>query len=351
MLKQQAYFNFEHSINSEHTKKTYVYCLEQFLTYCKLELAEFLLLDNSQQSNIIIQYLVQKKVSVRYKCIILATIKHACDMNDVLGINWKKIKKFIGSSKTGNEIVGKDRGYTHQEISKILQCSDQRMKTCFLILASTGIRIGALGLLKVGDLEPIQDLYKVRVYSGDKEQYLTFCTPEARKEIDTYLEYRTRKGEIITQDSYLIVQRFGKGESIGCPFKGYSLRSVLQDTIERTGIRTFGNKFKRKETALLHSFRKFFTKQLVDSNVKGEIIRRLNGWDSGLMTRYFKPEEPEILTEYLKAVPLLTISDEERLKFKLEERIKIEKTRMESMEETMKKLQQTVDSLKRRKRK
>jgi hypothetical protein len=39
----------------------------------------------------------------------MATIKHACEMNDV-ALNWKKLKKFIQSEKTDNEMDGKDRG-------------------------------------------------------------------------------------------------------------------------------------------------------------------------------------------------------------------------------------------------
>jgi len=54
-----------------------------------------------------------------------------------------------------------------------------------LILASTGIRVGALRTLRVGDLEKIDEIYKVRVYSGDKEEYITFTTIESAKEIVT----------------------------------------------------------------------------------------------------------------------------------------------------------------------
>ncbi|MGB7935380.1 MAG: hypothetical protein WCF21_02020, partial [Nitrososphaeraceae archaeon] len=36
------------------------------------------------------------------------TLKHACEINDVV-LNWKKIKKFINSEKTGNETNGRDR--------------------------------------------------------------------------------------------------------------------------------------------------------------------------------------------------------------------------------------------------
>jgi integrase len=73
-------------------------------------------------------------------------------MNDVI-LNWKKLKKFIKSEKTDNSINGKDRGYTDKEILKILEYSDQRLKTAFLILTSTGIRIGALQSIRISDLE------------------------------------------------------------------------------------------------------------------------------------------------------------------------------------------------------
>ncbi|HSA72522.1 MAG TPA: hypothetical protein VLD84_01065 [Nitrososphaeraceae archaeon] len=43
-------------------------------------------------------------------------------------MNWKKLKKFIKSEKTDNEIKGKDRVYTHQEIQKILGLCDQEVE-------------------------------------------------------------------------------------------------------------------------------------------------------------------------------------------------------------------------------
>ena len=100
--EQEEYFNFINSLNAEHTKKTYAYHLEQFLNFVKLDLHSFLI--DAQKEKQIIQYLVQKKVSAPHKNLILAVIRHACEINDTV-LNWKKIKRFIRSSqKTGNEI-------------------------------------------------------------------------------------------------------------------------------------------------------------------------------------------------------------------------------------------------------
>jgi site-specific recombinase XerD len=194
--QQEAYFNFVNSINSDATRKNYEYSLSRFLKYCNLDLHSLLKLPQLELSNLIIKYLVSQKISSQYKTVILATIKHACEMNDII-LNWKKLKKFIKSEKTDNETNGKDRGYAHVEIQKILDFSDQRLKTAFLVLASTGIRIGALQSIRIGDLEKFDNLYKITVYRGDKEQF-AFCTPECAKEIDAYLDFRERRGEKIT---------------------------------------------------------------------------------------------------------------------------------------------------------
>jgi integrase len=110
-----------------------------------------------------------------------------------------------------------------------------------LILASTGIRVGALRSLKVGDLEKIDDLYKIRVYAGDKEQYITFCTPECAKEIDTYLDFRARHNEKITDDSFLLIKKFNinfKSVKLkGKQFNGRGINSVLEESIRNCGLR------------------------------------------------------------------------------------------------------------------
>jgi integrase len=282
----------------------------------------------------------------------MASIKHACDMNDII-LNWRKLKKFIKSEKTNNEINGRDRGYTHTEIQKILDFSDQRLKTAFLVLASTGIRIGALQSIRIGDLERIDNLYKIAVYRGDREEYFTFCTPECAKEIDSYLDFRERRGEKITQDSYLLVRKFSlKTKVKGKPFRGRALWAILEDCISNCGLREIDhvNPFKRKQIPIFHGLRKFMTKQLVDSKLNPEIREMLLGHKIGLASCYYKPTEQEMLQEYLKAVALLTISDEERLKFKLEERIHIEKTQLESLQQQFDQFKQEVAAMKKRKK-
>ena len=57
-------------------------------------------------------------------------------------------------------------------------------------------------------MEKIDDVYKIRVYAGDKEEYTTFTTAECTKEIDTYLDFRARHNEKITDESFLLIKKF-----------------------------------------------------------------------------------------------------------------------------------------------
>ena len=294
LLKEQtnAYYNFINSLHSESTKQSYKFCLEKFLDHYRMDLLSFLKFPEQDVTNLIIKYLVDKKVSWQYKNLITVTLKHACEINDIV-LNWKKIKKFINYDRTGNETNGRDRGYTHEEIQKVLEFSEQRLKTAFLILASTGIRIGALRTLKVGDLEKIDNIYKVRVCAGDKEEYITFTTIECAKEIDTYIDFRKRHGEIITEDSFLIVKRFEVNTKLekGMQFTEAGIKSVLEAIIINSGLRQVNhtNQFKRQTIPMLHGFRKFFTAQLLEADLKTEYRWSLEGHNIKTRFTYSPP--------------------------------------------------------------
>lgn len=65
-------------------------------------------------------------------------------MKDII-LNWSKIKKFLGEKTSDNEI----RGYTHEEIGRMLQISSVQDKAIILLYASSGMRRSALTELKV----------------------------------------------------------------------------------------------------------------------------------------------------------------------------------------------------------
>jgi hypothetical protein len=128
----------------------------------------------------------------------LNSIFHFYAMNDVV-LNKKKINMFKG--EFSRKVI--DRAYNHQEISKILQVSDLRMKVIILLMASTGMRIGALHSLKMRNLKKINGIYKVTVYEGSKESYFTFTTPECTSFIDSYLEFLPVQNPVTKTPSFM----------------------------------------------------------------------------------------------------------------------------------------------------
>jgi integrase len=86
------------------------------------------------------------------------------------------------------------RSYTTEYFQKLLAKVDQRMRVIILLLASTGMRIGALTDITLRNIQRIPEyaLYKITIYEGSEEEYYTFCTPECAKELDSYLQYRER---------------------------------------------------------------------------------------------------------------------------------------------------------------
>lgn len=320
--KEDVYSNFVNSIKSDVTKKIYEYNLRLFMEFCGIDKLEDLFGRQDQ----IITYLMslrQKKLSYNSISTRLNAIYHFYDMNDV-SLNKKKIKMFKGEYT--RKVV--DRAYTHEDIKKILDVSDLRVKTIVLLMASSGIRIGALPDIRIRNLEKINNNYKITVYEGSNSQYFTFCDPECTSYIDAYLNYRTKNGENLNNDSYLIRDQFDitdleqiRNKSKGMTISG--IESLLNVILLKSGVRTINHTRERKDVARAHGFRKFFTTQLINSNVNPEIREMLLGHKIGLASCYYRPTEKDMLNEYYKAVPLLTISNEERLKFKLEERITI----------------------------
>ena len=182
----QVVNNFLDSLKSERTKEQYAFHLKHFLRYQKV---------SDKPSDIqVVDYLMKMKhdgLSSSYRNIALAAIKHYYTMNDVV-LNWKKIAKFIGEPKFDNQI----RGYTHEEIQKLLQVADVKYRCVILTLCSTGMRREALVQINpLKDMEYLDDykLYRIRIYRNTKWEQICFTTPEAANAINLHMQTRNRR--------------------------------------------------------------------------------------------------------------------------------------------------------------
>lgn len=256
----------------------------------------------------------------------LAALRKFYEMNDVV-INWKKVTYYLGE----NTKSFKDRAYTTDEIQRLLTKADERMRVIILLLASTGMRIGAIPSLKLKHLTKVENynLYQITIYENTNDEYYCFCSPECANAIDSYIQYRERCYENVGPESPLIREQFDRDNpdkarnprhmslhTLGFLTRELLISSGIQRVEHLTETKTNGRP--RKEVKTSHGFRKFVATNMIRAKVNPEAREMLLGHSIGLCNSYYKPDSNEILTEYLKTVNLLTINEENRLRRKVE---------------------------------
>jgi integrase len=344
---------FLNSIKSNATKHMYLTCLKKYLEFANCKTISDLIGKFKDQKDIerkVIQFVIQlKEEGKNFRSIrnYLTPIVSFYKINDIV-LNSKKINKFMPAETRAK----KNRGYSHEEVQKLLDIADERLRAVILLLVSSGCRIGAIPTLHVRDIEKSGDVYKITVYENDAEEYFSFITKEAYDAVQSYLQMRERFGEKLTSDSLLIREQF----DIRDPFAIASPKAILARTIsnkiaqlaERAGIREKtilkeGEKAGsfRKTVPQVHGLRKAFSTFAL--NAKMDIIKRrmLEGHSVGIDEHYCKPSEADLLDEYMKGVDNLTINPENRLKRKVE-KLEVEASQLQRLQAAVAALEQKI---------
>jgi hypothetical protein len=189
-------------------------------------------------------------------------------MNDIL-ISWKRITRGLPRGRKWAD----DRAPTMDEIRKVVEYPDRRIKPIVYTMVSSGIRLGAWDYLKWGNIIPIHSddngelvAAKIMVYAGEEEQYFTFISPEAYRALADWMTLREKCGEKITSDSWVMRNlwdnRIAKGKgwvTIPKKLKPSGVKALVENAIWTQGLRTKLPAGKRRhEFQTDHGFRKFF---------------------------------------------------------------------------------------------
>ena len=157
----ESYKLFLDAIVSDSSKVVFVNGLKYFKEFVGVP-EYYRLLDNRNQPRLLeadIKRYVDnlrnaRKVAPATVGIYVGAIMVFLDANDVEGIRWDKINK----AKGGYYSVVEDRPYKRDEINRLVEGkTDQRNKGIILLLASSGIRVGAVPELKRGHLKEINN--------------------------------------------------------------------------------------------------------------------------------------------------------------------------------------------------
>jgi integrase len=341
-----SYDMFAYSIGNELTRKYYERRLNKFFDYIGFDVqsdlgkrcnsfAERGRIDREWALNQIISFLQFQKGRVQGGEIAAATLKNFvkaiklfCEMSDV-HIPWKKITRGLPRARA----AANDRAPTIEEIQKLVQYPDRRIKAIIYIMASSGIRLGAWDYLLWKHITPITNqngelsAARIIVYAGDFEEYYTFITPEAFLSLKDWMEFRASYGEKITGDSFLMrdlwqTTNIDYGAKWGLAthpkkLKSSGIKRLIERGLWEQGIRQpLLSGARRHEWKAAHGFRKLY-KTRAEQVMRPINVEITMGHNIGLSASYYKPTEQEVLQDYLKAVEFLTINHSNRLQEKI----------------------------------
>jgi hypothetical protein len=339
-VSSNYYAMFKFSIRSDVTRKYYERRIRQFLNLIRFNLEDG---DIESRSNAfaykanheikwaiehVIRFLQYQKSRVENGDITAATlrnyvkaIKSFCEVCDIT-IPWKKITRGLPRGRQAST----DRAPTIEEIRKLLEYPDRRIRPIIVTMLSSGIRFGAWDLLQWKHVESIADkngdikAAKMMVYAGDVEEYFAFITPEAYDSLKRWMDFRKSYGERISENSWLMRDlwqttnaNFGARWGLATNpkrLKSSGVKRLLERAIWEQGIRQpLKEGTKRHEWKAAHGFRKFY-KTSAEQVMRPINVEITMGHDIGISASYYKRTEREVLEDYLKAVPLLTINGE-----------------------------------------
>jgi hypothetical protein len=343
------YSNFLYALKSPEVRRQYPKLLKIFLDTIKFQLDKpleervYLLFQESVAKTKwletkIIRFVEYQKQRVERKEIAAGTLKNYvkviklfCQMNEIENlVLWKKIK--IGMPKVKEQ--ADDRAPTLEEIRKLIEYPDIRLKPIVFTMISSGIRIGAWDYLKWKHIIPLEKdgkivAAKIIVYAGEPEQYFSFISPEAYNSLKEWIDYRASYGERINGNSWLMRDIWQKthhrySHRIGLAaepkqLKSTAIKKMISSMWQLVGVRNqLDQGQKRHEFKGVHGFRKYFEThcQLVMNHNN---IKMLMAHSLGESGNYHRPTETQLLEDYLKAVDLLTFNEENRLTKKINE--------------------------------
>ena len=243
-------------------------------------------------------------------------IKKLCKANDV-EISWHLVDQSLPRPGKSN-----DRAYTRDELQKMMISAVKLIdKVIITMSASGGFRVEAWNYFCWKDLVFFKNddgSYKgaaLLIYRGDIEEYVTCITPEACNYLQLYKEeWRKRFLKYPESDDPLLVNvRNTRITRLGMN----GVRRRIITVAKNIGMRPpLTRENDRYEVMITHGFRKSWSTNMrrakVDFADKEEMMGHTIGQEKSYQ-RYLE-DDFEWFPEYQKAIPFLTISDEERIK-------------------------------------
>lgn len=332
------YGNFYDALQTDASKRSYTYGLRNFMNYLAKnkhiskneDFTKLVKFDAGKSTDLVKAYIKNmKKRNLKPLSVnaYLAPVFLFFDMNRV-GVFKKEINKV--RDKNDVEQAG-HTPVTDQEIQNMVAVSNHPKDIALILfLSSTGMRPGGLNdpPLCMKHLEYMADpvnptntqyCYAVKIYDGSRQHYWGFLTPEATKALEKYFVWRkTIKHEEFTKNSAVFANVSKKSEINN--MSGHSLYRILLKIYDKSGLVRIKEGY-RYDKAISYMYRiRFNTILKLNNNLNSNIAEKLMAHKKGLDGTYLQPTREECFTEFVKAIPQLTVSPIERQQLEIQKK-------------------------------
>lgn len=324
------YGNFYEAIQTVSSKQSYTYGMRNFMVYLVAQKHISDIEDFStvvgfgpEKSTDILKLFIKslKKRGLKPLSVnaYVAPLFLFFDMNRV-----SLFKKEINKVRDKNDIEpGGHTPVTTNEIQNMLEfCTHSRERALILFLSSTGMRPGGLNdpILRMKHLEYMPEpnnpsntkyCYAVKVYDGSRQYYWGFLTPEATKALERYFTWRkTARNEEFTKDTVVFTNIFNTSGTNDIVRS--SLYRILTKIYTKSGLVRTKHGF-RYDKAITYMYRiRFNTILKLTNHLNSNIAEKLMAHKKGLDGSYLQPTREECFTEFVKAIPELTVDPTKR---------------------------------------
>jgi len=257
---------------------------------------------------------LKKRVNPNSVPTYLYAIQAFLEASDI-DLKWKKIRRLYPAKVK----LSGAKAYTTNQIQKMLSVTPSlRNKSIIHFLAASGARVGSLPDMKLRSLSDMPEGCKsVLVYESSIEEYTTFIHFEAARILEEYFEKRRRDGEILTPDSPIFREDYKLASIPAIPLSRRAIINMMERVVKNAGIRG-SKKGTRYDIQLDHGLRKRWNTILkTTENINIILVEKMFGHSTPtipLDKTYMVASSEILFKEYKKAIPFLTISDDERQK-------------------------------------
>jgi integrase/recombinase XerD len=243
-----------------------------------------------------------KTVSNATNCIRVFLKQYRIRLDDIV---WENIRR----RGTGNKPVTKEEPITKEMLKEILIHGDAKAKAMFLVLASSGMRIGELVKLKMDDVNTDSKPTEIIVrYDGpdsvkNKSSRKTFISDEATVALKEWMKQRNNSLNLAAKrTNFPNVHKKVDNNNV-FPFRENNVRNIWNGLIEKAG---YNEKDRRtgRYTVHVHGLRKYFRTRFSRHN--RDVAEILMGHE-GYLGGYRKFTQDELKEEYLQGMNHLLV--------------------------------------------